>query len=92
MKTYPEYSTNYPLLLTTFMRRPVNLYPDRIGVVYRSPRSGQYFRFTWRQWFERTCRLANAPGRGEEDEIDKRDCFHFFSRPFPPVTRALRVL
>lgn len=60
MKTYPEYSTNYPLLLTTFMKRPVNLYPERIGVVYRSPKSGQYFRFTWRQWFERTCRLANA--------------------------------
>lgn len=60
MKTYPEYSTNYPLLLTTFMRRPVSLYPDRTGVVYRSPRSGYYFRFTWRQWYERTCRLANA--------------------------------
>jgi fatty-acyl-CoA synthase len=60
VKTYPEYSTNYPLLLTTFMRRPVNLYPDRIGVVYRSPKSGRYFRFTWRQWFDRTCRLANA--------------------------------
>jgi fatty-acyl-CoA synthase len=60
VKTYPEYSTNYPLLLTTFMKRPVNLYPDRIGVVYRSPKTGQYFRFTWRQWFARTGRLANA--------------------------------
>jgi acyl-CoA synthetase (AMP-forming)/AMP-acid ligase II len=38
VKTYPEYSTNYPLLLTTFMKRPVTLYPGRIGVVYRSPR------------------------------------------------------
>jgi fatty-acyl-CoA synthase len=60
VKTYPEYSTNYPLLLTTFMKRPVHLYPDRIGVVYRSPKTGKYFRFTWRQWFERTGRLANA--------------------------------
>jgi len=60
VKTYPEYSINYPLLLTTFMKRPVNLYPDRIGVVYRSPKTGKYFRFTWRGWYERTCRLANA--------------------------------
>lgn len=59
-KTYPEYSTNYPLLLTTFMKRPVNLYPHRIGVVYRNPKNAQYFRFTWREWYERTCRLANA--------------------------------
>ncbi len=73
MKTYPEYSTNYPLLLTTFMKRPVNLYPDRIGVVYRSPKTGHYFRFTWREWYERTCRLANAlqslgvnPGKARE--------------------------
>ena len=73
MKTYPEYSTNYPLLLTTFMKRPVNLYPDRIGVVYRSPKTGHYFRFTWREWYQRTCRLANAlqslgvnPGKARE--------------------------
>ncbi len=73
MKTYPEYSTNYPLLLTTFMKRPVNLYPDRIGVVYRSPKTGRYFRFTWREWYQRTCRLANAlqslgvnPGKARE--------------------------
>jgi acyl-CoA synthetase (AMP-forming)/AMP-acid ligase II len=60
VKTYPEYSINYPLLLTTFMKRPVKLYPDRIGVVYRSPDTKTYFRFTWRQWYERTCRLANV--------------------------------
>lgn len=60
VKTYPEYSKNYPLLLTTFMKRPVNLYPDEIGVVYRNFRTGQTYRFTWREWYERTCRLANA--------------------------------
>ncbi len=58
--TYPQYSINYPLLLTTFMKRPVRLYPDRIGVVYRNPNTGNYFRFTWREWFIRTCRLANV--------------------------------
>jgi fatty-acyl-CoA synthase len=60
VKTYPEYSKNYPLLLATFMRRPVHLYPNEIGVVYRNPATAQYFRFTWREWYERTCRLANA--------------------------------
>jgi len=59
-KTYPEYSKNYPLLLTAFMKRPVDLYPDEIGVVYRNFRTGQTYRFTWREWYERTCRLANA--------------------------------
>ena len=59
-KTYPEFSTRYPLILKTFMNRPVRLYPDEIGVVYRNPDTGQYFRFTWREWYERTCRLANA--------------------------------
>jgi fatty-acyl-CoA synthase len=60
VRTYPEYSKNYPLLLTTFMKRPVRMYPDEIGVVYRNPNTAQYFRFTWREWYERTCRLANA--------------------------------
>ena len=59
-KTYPEFSTRYPLLLKTFMRRPVSLYPNETGVVYRNPDTGQYHRFTWREWYERTCRLANA--------------------------------
>ncbi|MEW6188365.1 MAG: long-chain-fatty-acid--CoA ligase [Thermodesulfobacteriota bacterium] len=73
VKTYPEYSLNYPLLLTTFMKRPVNLYPDRIGVVYRNPETKTYSRFTWGQWYERTCRLANVlrslgavPGRPDQ--------------------------
>jgi len=60
VRTYPEYSKNYPLLLTTFMKRPVRTYPNEIGVVYRNPATGEYFRFTWREWYERTCRLANA--------------------------------
>jgi len=58
-KTYPEFSIRYPLLLTTLMNRPVSLKPDETGIVYRNPDTGQYFRFTWRQWYERTCRLAN---------------------------------
>jgi len=57
---YPEYSKNYPLLLTALMRRPVNLYPDDIGVVYRNFRTGKTYRFTWGEWYKRTCRLANA--------------------------------
>jgi acyl-CoA synthetase (AMP-forming)/AMP-acid ligase II len=59
-RTYPEFSTHYPLLLTTFMKRPVDLYPNEIGVVYRNPASGEYFRFTWLEWYRRTCRLARA--------------------------------
>jgi len=58
--TYPEFSMNYPLLLTAFMKRPVRLYPNEIGMVYRNPDTGEYFRFTWQQWYERTCRLAQA--------------------------------
>ena len=57
---YPEFSVNNPLLLTTFMKRPVAMYPDETGVVYRNPLTGEYFRFTWLEWYERTCRLANA--------------------------------
>lgn len=58
-KIYPEYSTHYPLLLTNFMKNPLKLYPDDIGVVYRDE-AGRYHRFTWRQWYERTCKLAHA--------------------------------
>lgn len=59
-KTYPEFSTHYPLLLTTFMKRPVRLYPDQPGVVYRNHVTGEYFRFTWMQWYKRVCQLANV--------------------------------
>jgi len=41
------------------MKRPLSRYPNDIGVVYRNE-VGQYFRFTWRQWYERTCQLAHA--------------------------------
>ena len=58
--TFPQYSSNSPLLLTTVMTRPVRLYPDEIGVVYRNHRTGRYFRFTWNEWYARTCKLANA--------------------------------
>jgi len=58
--TYPEFSTHYPLLLTTLMNRPVSLKPDETGVVYRNPDTGGYFRLTWREWYQRNCRLANA--------------------------------
>jgi len=60
MGPYPEFSSRYPLLLRSFMLRPATLLPRKIGVVYRNPISGQYFRFTWREWYERVCRLANA--------------------------------
>jgi len=57
--SYPEHSIHYPLLLKNCFKRPMSLYPDDIGVVYRND-AGKYFRFTWRQWHERTCRLAHA--------------------------------
>ena len=60
VKTYPEFSTHYPLLLTTFMKRPVQIYPNEIGIIYRNPDTGRYFRFTWGDWYKRTCQLANA--------------------------------
>jgi acyl-CoA synthetase (AMP-forming)/AMP-acid ligase II len=60
VSTYPEYSSHYPLLLTTFMKRPVRMYPDEVGVVYRNPDTGEFFRFTWLEWYQRTCRLAHA--------------------------------
>lgn len=59
-RTYPEYSTNYPLLLTTFMKRPVKVYPNEIGIVYRNQFTAEYQRFTWLEWYKRTCKLANA--------------------------------
>ncbi|MFW9988411.1 MAG: long-chain-fatty-acid--CoA ligase [Candidatus Odinarchaeota archaeon] len=59
-RTYPEFSTHYPLILTTFMKRPVKVYPNEIGVVYRNHVSGKYYHFTWIEWYKRTCRLANA--------------------------------
>lgn len=58
--TYPEFSTNYPLLLTTFMKRPVRYYPDHTGVVYRNHITGVYQRFTWHEWYQRVCQLAHA--------------------------------
>jgi acyl-CoA synthetase (AMP-forming)/AMP-acid ligase II len=41
------------------MKRPVKTYPNEIGVVYRNHITGEYFRFTWLEWYKRTCRLAN---------------------------------
>jgi fatty-acyl-CoA synthase len=70
---FPEFSSQYPLLLTTFMKRPVKTYPNEIGVVYRNHITGEYHRFTWIEWYKRTCRLANLlkalninPGRPGE--------------------------
>ncbi|MBW2053779.1 MAG: long-chain-fatty-acid--CoA ligase [Deltaproteobacteria bacterium] len=56
---YPEYTKHYPLLVKNCMKRPLYLYPDDIAMVYRND-AGQYLRFTWRQWHERTCQLAHA--------------------------------
>jgi acyl-CoA synthetase (AMP-forming)/AMP-acid ligase II len=58
--TYPEFSTHYPLLLTAFMKRPVRYYPDQIGVVYRNHITGNYLRFTWKEWYQRVCQLGHA--------------------------------
>jgi len=41
------------------MKRPLYLYPDDIAMVYRNDR-GNYFRYTWREWHARTCKLAHA--------------------------------
>ena len=60
--TYPEYTTRYPLLVKSLMKSPLYLYPDEPAMVYRND-EGQYARFTWRQWHERTCRLAHALGK-----------------------------
>lgn len=57
--SYPEYSKNYPLLVKNFMKRPLYLCPDDMAMVYRND-AGEYFRFTWREWYERTCQLAHA--------------------------------
>jgi fatty-acyl-CoA synthase len=59
---YPEFTTHYPLLVKNFMKRPLYLYPDDIAMVYRND-EGNYFRFTWRQWHERTCQLAHSLGK-----------------------------
>jgi len=56
---YPEYTKHYPLLVKNFMKRPLDLYPDDIALVYRND-DGEHRRFTWRQWHERTCQLAHA--------------------------------
>lgn len=42
------------------MKRPVSIYPNDVGIVYRNPDTGRYYRFTWLEWYRRTCRLANA--------------------------------
>ncbi|MFP3998497.1 MAG: long-chain-fatty-acid--CoA ligase [Desulfobacterales bacterium] len=57
--TYPEFSTRYPLLVKNLMNTPLYMYPDDPAMVYRNS-EGSYFRLTWRQWHERTCRLAHA--------------------------------
>ncbi|MBN1663439.1 MAG: long-chain-fatty-acid--CoA ligase [Deltaproteobacteria bacterium] len=57
--TYPEYTKHYPLLVRNIMKRPLYGHPDDVAMVYRND-AGKYLRLTWRQWYERTCRLAHA--------------------------------
>lgn len=57
--TYPEYSTNYPLLVKNLMKRPLYLYPDDTAMVFRNE-AGIYTRLSWREWHRRTCQLAHA--------------------------------
>ena len=42
------------------MKRPVKVYPNEIGIVYRNQFTAEYQRFTWLEWYKRTCKLANA--------------------------------
>jgi acyl-CoA synthetase (AMP-forming)/AMP-acid ligase II len=42
------------------MKRPAKIYPNEIGIVYRNHITGEYQRFTWLEWYKRTCRLANV--------------------------------
>lgn len=68
---YPEHSKRYPLLVRNIMRRPLYNFPDDIAMVYRND-SGEFLRLTWRQWHERTCRLAHALktlGVGQGDRV-----------------------
>lgn len=58
-KFYPEYSKHYPLLVKNCLKKPLMLFPNETAMVYRHD-EGKYFRFTWRQWHERTCQLAHA--------------------------------
>ena len=60
VKEHSQFSLRYPLMLKTLMNRPVSLYPDKLGVVYRNPDTSQYFRFTWLEWYKRTSRLARV--------------------------------
>ena len=97
-KTYPEFSSHYPLLLTTFMKRPVKTYPNEIGVVYRNHVTGEYFRFTWLEWYKRTCRLANLlkslgvkpgkPGKPPENIVYYRPAF-CEAIQFPPTFTSI---
>ncbi len=60
VKEHSQFSLRYPLMLKTLMNRPVSLYPDKLGVVYRNPDTSQYFRFTWLEWYKRISRLARV--------------------------------
>lgn len=68
---YPQYSSRYPLLITNFMKYPMQMYPDDEAIVYRND-DGNYSRFTWREWYARTCQhahLLKALGIKEGDRV-----------------------
>lgn len=55
MDQLPKCGANYvPLTPLTFLSRAANVYSSRASVIYRG------VRFTWRQTYERCCRLASA--------------------------------
>lgn len=55
MDQLPKCGANYvPLTPLTFLTRASNVYSNRASVIYRR------VRFTWRQTYERCCRLASA--------------------------------
>lgn len=55
MNKLPKCGANYvPLTPLTFLKRAANVYSNRVSVIHRG------VRFTWRQTYERCCRLASA--------------------------------
>lgn len=82
VETFPEYSTEFPLTLKTIMKSPARNLPDKTGIVYRHQETGEYQRFTWNEWYERTCQLAHA--LKEELEIEE-------GKPKEPGSRVATI-
>ena len=51
---------NYPLVMRTLLHRPKELFPDK--EIYSRTQTGE-FRYTYREFYSRTCRLLNTLSR-----------------------------